>query len=71
MLLQWVRDDVEKVHANASTCIATTDAHILWTYDTVACLIGVNFYDYQFISINRRGIIPIKLEAMENRLNYK
>jgi hypothetical protein len=30
MLLQWVGDDVQQVHADASACIAMADAPVLW-----------------------------------------
>jgi hypothetical protein len=71
MLLQWVGDEVEQVHADASACITVADALVLWTYDTSACLTGVDFYDYQFISIDRKGFIPVMLEPMENQLYPK
>jgi hypothetical protein len=32
MLLQWVGDDVEKIHADALACIDIANAPILWTY---------------------------------------
>jgi hypothetical protein len=32
MLIQWMGDEVETVHADASTCIVMADAPILWTY---------------------------------------
>jgi hypothetical protein len=54
MLLQWVGDDVEQVHADASACIAMADAPVLWTYETATCLTVVDFSDYQFISIDKR-----------------
>jgi hypothetical protein len=38
MLLQWVGDDVEQVHADASAYIAMVDAPVLWTYETASCL---------------------------------
>jgi hypothetical protein len=71
MLIQWVGDDVEQVHADVSACIAVADAPVLWTYETATCLTGVDFSDYQFISIDRKGFIPVMLEPMENRLNPK
>jgi hypothetical protein len=71
MLIQWVGDDVEQVHADVSTCIAVADAPVLWTYEIATCLTGVDFSDYQFISIDRKGFIPVMLEPMENRLNPK
>jgi hypothetical protein len=54
MLLQWVGDDVEQVHADASAYIVVADAPVLWTYETATCLTGVDFSNYQFISIDKR-----------------
>jgi hypothetical protein len=72
MFLQLIGDDVEQVHADASACIAMVDALVLWTYETTTCLTGVDFSDYQFISIDKKkGFIPVMLEPMENRLNPK
>jgi hypothetical protein len=71
MFIQWVGDDIEQVHADVSTCIAVADAPVLWTYETATCLIGVDFSDYQFISVDKEGFIPVMLEPMENRLNPK
>jgi hypothetical protein len=71
MLIQWVGDDVEQVHADVSACIAVANAPVLWTYEIATCLTGVDFSDYQFISIDRKGFIPVMLEPMENRLNPK
>jgi hypothetical protein len=44
MLLQWVGDEVEQVHADALSCIAIANAPILWTYETITCLTGVDFF---------------------------
>jgi hypothetical protein len=71
MLLQWVGDDLKRVHADASACIAVADAPVLWTSVTATCLKGVDFSDYQFISIDKKGFIPLMLDPMENRLNPK
>jgi hypothetical protein len=71
MLLQWVGNDVEQVHADASVCIAVADAPVLWTYETVTCLTRVDFSNYKFIRIDRKGFTPVMLEPIENRLNPK
>jgi hypothetical protein len=71
MLIQWVGNDIEQVHVDVSACIAVGDAPVLWTYETATCLTGVDFSDYQFISIDNKGFIPVMLEPMENRLNPK
>jgi hypothetical protein len=55
MLIQWVSDDIEQVHADISACIAVADAPVLWTYEAATCLTGVDFSDYQFISIDKKG----------------
>jgi hypothetical protein len=54
MLLQLVGDEVQQVHADASACIVVVDAPVLWTYETATCLTGVDFSDYQFISIDKK-----------------
>jgi hypothetical protein len=66
MLLQWVGDDVEQVHVDALACIAMANAPVLWAYETATCLTGVDFSDYQFISIDKKCFIPVMLEPMEN-----
>jgi hypothetical protein len=32
ILLQWMDDEVETVHADTSACIAMADVPVLWTY---------------------------------------
>jgi hypothetical protein len=59
------------IYADASVCIAMTDAPVLWTYETATCLTGVDFSNYQFISIDRKRFTPVMLEPMENLLNPK
>jgi hypothetical protein len=71
MLLQWVGNEVEIVHADTSACIAMVDAPVLCTYDTTKCLIGVDFSFYQFISVCKYGFTLVMLEPMGNRLNHK
>jgi hypothetical protein len=70
-LLQWVGIEIEQVHADASTYIAMADAHVLWNYETTTFITGVDFSDYQFISIDRKGFIPVMLEPMEIQINPK
>jgi hypothetical protein len=69
MMLQWIGNDIEQVHADVSARIVVADAPILWTYETGTCLTGVDFSDYQFISLDRKSFIPVMLETMQNQLN--
>jgi hypothetical protein len=32
------------------------DAPVLWTYETATCLTGVDFSDYEFISIDKKRV---------------
>jgi hypothetical protein len=69
MMLQWVGNELEQVHVDASTCIVVADAPVHRTYKTTTCLTWVDFYDYQVISIDMKGFIPVMLEPMESQLN--
>jgi hypothetical protein len=70
-IIQWVGDEVETLHADSSATIAMANAHVLWTYEMAKCLTGVDFLDYQFISVCREGFTHIMLEPIENQLNHK
>lgn len=66
MLIQCVSHDVETAHEDASAYMAMVDALVLGIYDSVKCLIGIDFSDCQFINVCKEGLIPIMLESMEN-----
>ena len=69
LLIQWVGDEVEIVHADTSACFAMVDALVIW-YDTARCLTGVDLTDYQFVSVSKSGFVPVVLEPVQNRLNH-
>jgi hypothetical protein len=71
MLIQWVGDEVENVHVDASPCIAMADAPVLWTYEPAKFLSGVDLSDYQFISVYKGEFTTVPLEPMKNWLNHK
>lgn len=71
MLIQWVGDNVEIVHVDASACIAMANAPVLCAYDSVKCLAGVEFSDYQFINVCEEGFTHVMLEPVEKQLNPK
>lgn len=71
MLRQWIGDEVETIQVDASACIAMVDAPVLWTYESAKCLSGVDFSDYQFISVHNGEFTTVVLELMENQLNHK
>ena len=67
-LVQWVGDDVEIVHGEASACVATADSPE-WSHDDVKCLSGLDISGYDFISVSRDGFVPIHVKPTESRLN--
>jgi len=66
-LIQWVGDVVEVVHADDSVEIATTD--IMTEGSGFACLSGRDLSNYQYISYDERGFVPVSLKPTDHRLN--
>ena len=69
-LIQWVDDDVEIVHSDASACVALADSPFIGANDDVRCLSGLDLSDYQFISCTKNGFVPAVIKPIENRLNH-
>ena len=61
-----VGDEIEVVHGDASSFIATefVDAH-----DNIKCLSGLDLTDYDLISCTKQGFVSAILKPMENRLH--
>ena len=69
-LIQWVNDEVEIIHADTSTYISQADASADWRYGTAKCLSGLDFSDYNFLSVFKDGFVPVVVKlACDNRLN--
>ena len=68
-LVQWVGDDVEIVHANASACVAVADLSS-WTNYDIKCLSGMDLSESDFLSVSKGRFVPINVKPMENRLNF-
>ena len=70
MLIQWIDDDVEVIHGDASACVAIADSCTIGAHDHVKCLSGVDISDYEYISCTKDGFVPATLKPLENRLNH-
>jgi hypothetical protein len=70
ILIQWVGDDVEVVHADTLACVAMADPSI-WTHEDVKCLLGLDLLDYNFLGVSKDGFVPIHVKPMENQLNNR
>ena len=69
-LIKWIGDEVEVVHGDISSFIATTDSNSIGANDNIKCLSGLDQSDYELISCTNDGFIPATLKPMENRLNH-
>ena len=74
-LIQWISDEVEVVHGDTSSFIATVDSNSIGAHDNIKCLLGLDLSDYELISCTKNGFVPATffpatLKTMENRLNH-
>ena len=53
-LIQRVGDEIELVHGDASSFIATTDSEFVGAHDNIKCLSGLDLADYDLISCTKR-----------------
>jgi hypothetical protein len=52
-LIQWIDDEVEVVHTNASAYIALAD----WQHGSAQCLLGKDLICYDFLSVSKEGFV--------------
>ena len=69
-LIQWIGDEIEVVHGDTSSFIATVDSNSIGAHDNIKCLLGLDLSDYELISCTKNGFVPATLKTMENRLNH-
>ena len=65
-----VGDEVEIVHGDTSSFIATADSNSIGANDNIKCLSGLDLSHYDLISCTKDGFVPAILKLMENRLNH-
>jgi hypothetical protein len=58
-LIQWIDDEIEIVHTDASIADATAD----WQHGSTQCLLGKDFIDYDFLSTSKAGFVPVTLQS--------
>ena len=51
--IQWIGDEIEVVHGDASSFIATADSEFIGAHDNIKCLLGLDLTDYDLISCTR------------------
>jgi len=69
-LIQWIGDEVEIVHGDTSSFVATADSDSISANENIKCLSGLDLTDYELISCTKDGFVAATLKPMKNRLNY-
>jgi len=63
-LIQWIGDEFEVVHGDASSFIATTDSEFVGAHDDIKCLSGLDMTNYDLISCTKEGFVSGVLRSM-------
>jgi hypothetical protein len=61
-LIQWIDDEIEVVHVDASAYIALTDATADWQHGIAQCPSGKDLVGYDFLSISKDGFVPFSVK---------
>jgi hypothetical protein len=68
-LIQWIDDEVEVVHVDASAYITLADAMADWQHRSAQCMSGKDLTSYDFLSVSKEGFVPVSVKpAFEARL---
>ena len=68
-LIQWIGDEVEVVHGDASSFIGTADSELIDVHDNIKSLSDLDLTDYDLISCTKEGFVSAVLKPIENRLH--
>jgi hypothetical protein len=61
-LIQWIDNEIEVVHADASAYIALADATADWQHGTTQCLSRKDLTGYDFLSVSNDGLVPVCMQ---------
>jgi hypothetical protein len=61
-LIQWINDEIEVVHVDASAYIALADVTTDWQHGGAQYLSGRDLTGYDFLSISKEGFVPVSVK---------
>jgi hypothetical protein len=68
--IQWINDENEVVHADASAYITLTDATTDWQHGSAQCLSEKDLIGYGFLSVTKDEFVPMSVQpTSESRLS--
>jgi hypothetical protein len=69
-LIQWINDEIEVVHVDASVYITLADTTTDWQHGSTQCLSEKDLIGYDFLSISKEGFVLVSIKlASEARLD--
>ena len=69
VLIQWVDDEIEVIHADNLACVALADASVDWQHPNATCLTGRDLLEFNFLSATKTGFVPVSVKPVgDNRL---
>jgi hypothetical protein len=68
LLIQWVGEEVEIMHADVSACVAMADSSS-WSHYNIKCLSGQDISDCNFVSVSKDGFVPVSVKPVDDWLN--
>jgi hypothetical protein len=63
-LIQWIDNEIEVVHVDASTYITLADTTADWQHGSAQCLSEKDLTGYVFLSISMEGFVPVSLKSV-------
>jgi hypothetical protein len=63
-LIQWVGDEVEIVHGDASACVAVTDSSTMDNHDNLKCLTDLDLSNLKLIDSTKDGFVTVVMRLI-------
>jgi hypothetical protein len=61
-LIQWVGDEVEIVHGDASPCVAVADSPTMDNHENLKCLTGLEFFNLKLTDSTKDGFATVVMK---------
>jgi hypothetical protein len=63
-LIQWVGDEVEIVHGDASACVAVADSSTMDNHENLKCLTGFDLSNLKLIDSTKDGFTFVVMKSI-------
>jgi hypothetical protein len=63
-LIQWVGDEAEIVHGDASACVAVADSSTVGNHDNLKCLTGLDLSKLKLIYSTKDGFATVVMKSI-------